>query len=118
MNSPSSRLLKFSSLYIQFNSAVLRVSVAVLVSPVPTSTRSRTFLHPSRLRISFNPGPGEILLPSKDCRFIIFNFNRCQGWIFFRITPHAQGHDCGEIILLSMILELFECSGWGAKRTV
>ena len=93
MNSPSSRLLKYSSLYIQFNLAVLRVSVAVLVSPVPTSTRSRTFLHPSRLRISFNPGPGEILLPSKDCRSIIFNFHRCQGCILFRITPHPQGHD-------------------------
>ena len=75
-----------NNLYIQFILAVLMVFVAVLVSPVPTSIRRRTFLHPFRPGISFNPGPGEILLPSKDYRFI-FNFYRseCLAYAFMKL---------------------------------
>ena len=82
--------LSLSSLYIQIILAVLRVSVAVLVYPVPTSIRSRTFLHPSRPRISFNPGPGEILLQSKDYRSIV-NFKRCRGVYFSDSHPTPGG---------------------------
>ena len=82
--------LSFRSPYIQFILAVLRVSVAVLVYPVPTSIRSRTFLHPSRPRISFNPGPGEILLQSKDYRSIV-NFKRCRCVYFSDSHPTPGG---------------------------